>query len=291
MKAKHKKWLAPLIALGVLLAVVIWVIWSNVTIKTTVCHIHDPKLPSGFGGCRIAQISDLHNAEFGDDNQPLLDILARENPDFIVITGDLVDSNHANPERALSFVARAAELAPCYFVPGNHEAWLGDEYQEIEHKLKACGVTVLRNEAVTVERNGSTIQLMGIDDPDFVESGSGLFDLSSAILDTEISRIGGEDNYRILLSHRPETFSVYTEQGVDLTFAGHAHGGQFRIPFVGGLVAPNQGLFPKYDGGVYSEGGSTMVVSRGLGNSIIPVRINNRPEVVIAVLHNGPGVS
>ena len=93
-----------------------------------------------------------------------------------------------------------------------------------------------------------------------------------------------EDGYTILLSHRPELFEVYAENNIDLIFSGHAHGGQFRIPFVGGLIAPNQGLFPKYDAGIYEEGNTTMVVSRGIGNSIVPFRINNRPEIVLVEL-------
>ena len=286
---KHKKWRVPLICAGLLLMFVLWVIWGNQAVKTTVYHIHDPKLPAGFGGYRIAQISDLHNAEFGHDNQTLLDILPQQKPDLILFTGDFVDSDHTDVGSALSFAEKAADIAPCYFVPGNHEAWLGSTYLDMETQLEACGVTVLRNEAVSLERHGDTIALVGIDDPDFVESGSGMFDISDAIVSKEISSAGCKDSYRILLSHRPETFPTYVEQGVNLTFAGHAHGGQFRFPFVGGLVAPNQGLFPKYDSGIYSQGDSTMVVSRGLGNSIIPFRINNRPEVVIAILHSGTG--
>lgn len=286
---KHRKWRVPLICTALLLVFVLWMVWGNRTVKTTVYHIHDPQLPHGFGGCRIAQISDLHNAEFGKDNQPLLDILSQQKPDLILFTGDFVDSNRTDTASALSFAASAAQIAPCYFVPGNHEAWLGGGYPDLEQQLEASGVTVLRNEAVSFERNGDTIQLVGVDDPDFVEHSSGMFNLSDAIVSKEISDIGHTDDYRILLSHRAETFSSYAEQGVNLTFAGHAHGGQFRIPFVGGLVAPNQGLFPKYDSGIYTEGDSTMVVSRGLGNSIIPFRINNRPEVVIAILHSGKG--
>lgn len=287
---KHKKWYVPLICAGLLLLFVLWVIWGNQAVKATVYHIHDPNLPSGFAGCRIAQISDLHNAEFGKNNQDLLDILTEQKPDLILFTGDFVDSDHTDENSALSFAADAADIAPCYFVPGNHEAWLSDStYLDLEGQLEKIGVTVLRNEAVSFERNGDTVQLVGIDDPDFVESGSGMFDISDAIVATEIADVGHKDSYRILLSHRPETFAAYVEQGVNLTFSGHAHGGQFRFPFVGGLVAPNQGLFPKYDSGVFTEGNSTMVVSRGLGNSIIPFRINNRPEVVIAILHSGTG--
>ena len=97
--------------------------------------------------------------------------------------------------------------------------------------------------------------------------------------------IDDESGYTILLSHRPELFETYMDGGIDLVFSGHAHGGQFRLPFIGGLVAPNQGMFPKYDAGLYTDGGTSMVVSRGIGNSIIPFRFNNRPEIVLVELN------
>ena len=95
------------------------------------------------------------------------------------------------------------------------------------------------------------------------------------------------DSYTVLLSHRPELLEAYADSGVDLVFSGHAHGGQFRLPFVGGIVAPNQGLFPEYDSGLYTEKGATMLVSRGIGNGILPIRFNNRPEVILAELRSG----
>ncbi len=286
MKRKAKKrriWLGALIVLA---ALVLWTIWGNITVQTTVYHVHDSQLPEGFEGYRIAQISDLHNAEFGADNQKLLSILKKEQPDIIAMTGDLVDSNHTDIEIATTFARQAVEIAPCYYVTGNHEAWLGETYETLEKQLEACGVMVLRNQSVTLHKGSDTVQLMGIDDPDFAESGSGMFDLEMGIISEEIKRAEGGDGYRILLSHRPEVFSTYVDSDISLALCGHAHGGQFRLPFIGGLVAPNQGLFPQYDGGVYTQDGTTMIVSRGIGNSIIPVRFNNRPEVVIAVLHN-----
>ncbi len=286
MKQKAKKRRILLVVFLVLAALVLWTIWGNITVQTTVYHVHDSQLPEGFEGYRIAQISDLHNAEFGADNQKLLSILKKEQPDIIAITGDLVDSNHTNINIAVAFVRQAVEIAPCYYVTGNHEAWLGETYETLEKQLKACGVMVLRNQSVTLRKGSDTVQLMGIDDPDFAESGSGMFDLEAGIIAEEIKRTDAGEGYRILLSHRPEVFSTYVDSDISLALCGHAHGGQFRLPFIGGLVAPNQGLFPQYDGGIYTQDGTTMIVSRGIGNSIIPVRFNNRPEVVIAVLHN-----
>ena len=104
-------------------------------------------------------------------------------------------------------------------------------------------------------------------------------------METKLSQVNISNGFTILLSHRPECFNVYQNKNIDLVLSGHAHGGQFRLPFLGGVIAPNQGLFPKYDAGIYTENGTTMIVSRGIGNSIIPVRINNRPEIVIIELN------
>ena len=128
---------------------------------------------------------------------------------------------------------------------------------------------------------------MGIEDPSFQEDY--LFGDSESVARQAIENLQNEsDGYMILLSHRPELFDLYVETEMDLVFSGHAHGGQFRLPFIGGLVAPNQGFFPKYDAGQFKEENTTMIVSRGVGNSIIPIRINNRPEIIVARLTVNP---
>lgn len=263
----------------------LWILWGNITVKTTYIQIHDSHIPTSFDGFRIAQISDLHNAEFGANNSKLIQILTTEQPDMIVLTGDLVDSSHTDLDIAISFVQQAVTIAPCYYVTGNHEAWLGSKYNELEAQLRTCGVEVLRNQSVMIQQGNQSIQLIGIDDPDFSIQDP-LFHSSDSVIYTTLQEVDISDGYSILLSHRPEAFEVYVDHHINLALCGHAHGGQFRLPFVGGIVAPNQGLFPKYDAGLYSEGMTNMVVSRGIGNSIIPVRVNNRPEVVIVSLHN-----
>ena len=149
--------------------------------------------------------------------------------------------------------------------------------------LAEAGVIILENQKVEITREGETITLMGIDDPSFQESY--LFGDAEGVAKQTIETLLSEfDGYTILLSHRPELFDLYVETGMDLVFSGHAHGGQFRLPFLGGLVAPNQGFFPKYDAGRFTEDNTTMIISRGMGNSIIPMRFNNRPEIIIAEL-------
>ena len=265
-----------------LFIVIAWLVWSNKTVKTTDIIVSSNNLPTEFNNYKIAHISDFHNAEFGEKNSKIIDILKNQNPDIIAVTGDLVDSNHTNIDIAVSFMKQAVKIAPCFYVTGNHEAWT-EQYDELESKLIECGVNVLHDTYCDLEKNDSKIKLVGIDDPSFTKG----YELTEeSIIETKLKEFELEDSYIILLSHRPEYFKTYVNSNIDLVLTGHAHGGQFRLPFIGGLVAPNQGLFPKYDSGLFTENNTNMVVSRGIGNSIIPVRINNRPEVIIIKLQS-----
>ena len=259
-----------------------WIAWGNTALEVSEFMVSSEKLPKNFSGYRIAQISDLHNAQFGEENTQLLELLESAEPDCIVLTGDLVDSRRTDVEVALSFAEQAVGIAPVYYVNGNHEARIG-EYEDLKAGLEKAGVTVLENQAVPLERSGQKIYLTGVNDPSFQTDLP--FDEPEEVLRGELDQVTPEkDGYWILLSHRPEYFDLYREYGVDLVFAGHAHGGQFRLPFVGGVAAPGQGLFPKYDDGLYTESGTSMLVSRGLGNSLFPFRVNNRPEILVAEL-------
>lgn len=278
---KRKITLRILFALVV--AFVIWTVWGNLTIGTTYYEIRSKELPEAFEGYKIVQISDLHNAEFGKDNSRLVEIIKKEKPYLIAITGDLIDSSHTDLDLAIKFIQQIVEVAPCYFVTGNHEAWLGKSYLKLEQQLLKSGVKVLRDQMVKLEKDGAIIQLIGLDDPDFTDQDS---EIQESMLETKLNNLHLQDGFKLLLSHRPETFNAYVSTGMNLVLSGHAHGGQFRIPFVGGVIAPNQGVFPTYDAGVFQEGQTTMIVSRGIGNSIIPLRINNRPEIVIVELYS-----
>ena len=262
---------------------VIWTAWGNKALTMSEITISCDHLPVSFLGYRIAHVSDLHNAEFGKDNAKLLQLLSDSEPDMIAITGDLIDANRTDVEVAVNFSQKAALIAPVYYVSGNHEARCS-EYDILKTGLEAAGVTVLEDEAVYLERDGETIALLGLADPDFSIKG----DLSGevpAMVSTKLNTLMEQETaYAVLLSHRPELFETYAACGVDLVLSGHAHGGQFRLPFIGGLIAPNQGLFPKYDAGLFTDGNTNMIVSRGIGNSIIPIRFNNRPEIVLVEL-------
>ena len=282
MTAKKKKFIFLAIAAAVLVALVIWIAWGNTALELNTYTISSSKLPQSFDGYRIAHVSDLHNAEMGKENGKLLTMLRDAGPDMIAITGDLIDSRNTDIEVALQFVREAVKIAPCYYVTGNHEARV-NEYGELKAGMEAAGVTVLEDVKTKISMEGETITLIGVNDPSYQTDY--LFGDSETVMNTKLEELHSEkDGFTLLLSHRPELFDTYVDQDVDLVLSGHAHGGQFRLPFIGGLVAPNQGLFPEYDAGIYTEGNTNMLVSRGVGNSILPFRINNRPEVILIEL-------
>lgn len=268
------------------LVLVAWIAWDNARIVVTTIEVESERLPEAFDGYRIAHVSDLHNDEFGENNEKLLALLKDAEPDIIAITGDLLDSRRTDVEKALHFARQAAQIAPCYYVTGNHESRMEKEYQQLETGMIEAGVTVLRNEKVVLEKEGGRIRLLGIDDPRFVLSTDRLAKMENVMGEvlTELLEDASEEEFTILLSHRPELFDLYCEQDLDVVLSGHVHGGQFRLPIVGGIIGPSQGIFPEYDAGLYCEAHTNMVVSRGLGQSVVPFRINNPPELVLVTL-------
>ena len=281
MKKRSKtQWVLCILAMA-LISLTAWTLWANTALELNAYTMVSDRLPDPFSGFRIAQVSDLHNARMGEDNGTLLAMLREAEPDIIVITGDMVDSYHTDIDIAIRFAEDAMRIAPCYYVTGNHEARIS-EYDALKAGLDSAGVMILENERIELERNGETIMLIGVNDPSFQTDY--LLGDSAAVMSAALNSLAERDAYTVLLSHRPELFDVYAASGIDLVFTGHAHGGQFRLPFLGGLVAPNQGFFPEYDSGLYTRGPTNMFVSRGIGNSIIPIRFNNRPEIILVEL-------
>ena len=265
------------------LVLVIWALIFNKAVEVNEVSLSFPDLPSEFEGFRIAHVSDLHNTEFGKENGKLLKKLREADPDIIAITGDILDSNRPNVPVALAFLEEAVRIAPCYYVTGNHEGRIMGHYYDFKEDMEALGVTVLENRKMKLEIGNSAITLMGIDDPNVCNDG--LSGSSESVAAARIQKLRAEeDGFTVLLSHRPDLFDVYVESGVDLVLSGHVHGGQFRLPFIGGLYGPGQGILPEYDAGVFHEGETVMYVSRGLGNSVFPLRFHNRPEVVLITL-------
>ena len=270
-----KKWIVFLVAFILFLCVGLQVAWANKAIETNEYTIQSERIKKAFDGFRIAQISDLHNAE----NTELTEKLRFAKPDIIVLTGDLMDSRKTKMDMAVAFAEECVALAPTYYVGGNHESRGG--YEALKTRLLSVGVAVLENEETFIQKDGARIRLIGVLDPAFRENE---YISDTQYMQETLSAFSWGAEYTILLSHRPELFDCYVEVGADLVFSGHAHGGQFRLPYIGGVFAPNQGFFPAYDGGRYERNDTTMLVSRGIGNSRFPFRINNRPEIVVATL-------
>lgn len=259
----------------------IYFYFENTTLEVSTYQIASNKIPNEFNNYKIIQISDFHNNTSSKLTKKLIAEIKNQKPNIIVITGDLIDSTKTNVDIAIDMIKEIIEIAPVYYVTGNHEART-NEYDNLKSQMIELGVKILENEAQEIQLNNSTINILGINDPSFNKERD--------ILDSEIVKSNMEniqynkDNFTILLSHRPEVFKIYVEKNIDLVFTGHAHGGQIRLPFIGGIIAPNQGTFPEYTDGIYREKDTTMVVSRGIGNSIIPFRVNNRPELMIVEL-------
>ncbi|MBE6032137.1 MAG: hypothetical protein E7224_02940, partial [Clostridiales bacterium] len=265
-KTRRKKWILSAIA-AVVVILLVWSIWGNTALELNHIAVKSERLPKGFDGYRIAQVSDLHNASFGENNEKLLTMLREAKPDMIAITGDMVDSRRTDIDVALDFAREAVEIAPCYYVPGNHESRIPD-FERLENGLKEAGVTTFRNGDIPLKKDGAEVRLVFLDDPafhDVSDSGAYLSYAWDQILEETWFFMGKPEFYNpsvsdadsspsqgslttqpfsIVLSHRPEAFDAYCEMGADLVLTGHAHGGQFRLPFVGGLVAPHQGLLP-----------------------------------------------
>ncbi|WP_242976322.1 metallophosphoesterase [Clostridium thermopalmarium] len=272
----------------IIICICTWVFlhFENNFITITKITVKSPKLPDAFDGCKIVHLSDLHSKEFGKGQKNLVKKIEDAQPDLIVFTGDLIDSRHFDAEVSLELIRQIVKIAPTYFVTGNHERWSGN-FDALEKVLKENGIHVLRNTCDRIGKDKDGIYITGIDDP---VSTQAIYE-ETKVVENEIKQalkeIKENDVFKILLAHRPEMLPLYSEYGFDLVLSGHAHGGQVRLPFIGGLIAPNQGFFPEYTSGEYKRGNCTMIVSRGLGNSIIFQRLFNHPEIVVLTLSKG----
>lgn len=280
--------------------------FQNGAIGTTEYEIKSRHVPKSLDGFRIVEIADLHDATFGFQNERLAAVVAAAKPDLIVLAGDMIHKDTIS--NAMAFIRHATSMAPVVFAPGDHESY-SSRYPEFRRQLVQAGVYLLEDDVVTGKELGiskptstgflsvAPITVVGVADPlfspwlDRAEPGKlmdrKLGELLSKAQDQENdARWSGPRPFRLLVAHRPEHFASYAREGVDLVLSGHAHGGQWRLPVIGGLYAPSQGILPKYTSGMHEEGNARMVISRGLGNSGFPLRLNNRPEVVVVTLRS-----
>lgn len=256
--------LSLLLLIGAILFYMVSGYIRSLFLESTLIKLQLPSKNGVIGTVRIVQLSDLHRAVFGDDNSQLVDLVASKSPDIIVATGDMIDVRTEGYEASVWLFDRLCKIAPVIYSLGNHEVERPD-YLSYVRALRDVGVQVINNSIVEMTLHGIPLRI------------GGLYHAESL---RELENSGGVD---ILLCHFPDKIAFYTVYGVPLTFSGHTHGGQFRIPLLHiALYAPGQGLFPEYTAGLYEERGSYMIVSRGLGNSSFPFRIHNPPEIVVA---------
>lgn len=283
IKGKIKSPKRKRIILGTILILLVLLIVAALYLGLTVRNyiIESDKINNG-GSVRIVEISDLHSSVFGNDQKPLIDMIKTQRPDIITLTGDIVDDKEPVSGAKL-FLEKVKDIAPVYYVSGNHEFW-SRKCDDIKKMIEGYGITVLSNERRYVTVNGVSLCICGIDDPYVFEYSKDTEVLKYKDVDGLLERFSDIDDstFNILLAHRPELIDDYRKYNFDLVLSGHTHGGQVRIPLIlNGLFAPNQGYFPKYAGGRYDFSNMTMIISRGLSIDKKTPRIFDPPEVVV----------
>lgn len=282
MKTKGKKHrgrgcLTALIILALIAAAAAFLIKdSRDDLEISRYEVKSQKLPESFDGFKIVQLSDLHGAEFGENGMGLVEKVKELEPDIIALTGDFV-TDEGDLAAVEKLAARLVKLCPVYFISGNHEFGSGLAVK-VRNILERAGVKYLSNEYLTISRGEDGILLGGVEDPLAYADMLSPDELAQKMNDA------APDAFKILLGHRNYWMTEYPELPVDLIFCGHAHGGLIRIPGVGGLIGTDRRLFPDFDAGEYNNGRYTLIVSRGLGNSVPIPRVFNRPEIVCVEL-------
>ena len=240
------------------------------------------------GKVKIVQLSDLHSKEFGENNYNLFKKVIEQDPDILFATGDIIDSNSKNIDSIIKLLSDINKIVPVFYIPGNNEVRI-EKLEEILNKLKDEKINVLNNEIISINVKQNRINILGlVEGKNFkekflVNKAKGTYSYEG---DKELfNRLEKKSGLKLVLSHYPENFEAagdksYSKYNFDIMFSGHAHGGQFILPGIGGLFAPGQGIRPKYYGGLYGNK-NKLVVSRGLGNSGFPLRLFNRPDIVV----------
>lgn len=265
------------------------------TFKVTKYSIKSEKFPAGGKTVKIVFLSDLHNREYGRENENLYQALRTERPDLILIGGDmLVGKDRVSYEPALKFVQKLPAICPVYYANGNHEQRMKENpkeysysYADYKTMLEESGVVFLENETETVRIGQTALEICAVELP--LETYRKM--KKANVTSQDIGNLAGDQAgsqdrgapqaaYRILLAHNPAYMNAYKAWGADLILSGHLHGGIVRIPGLGGVISPQAFLFPRYSGELTLEGDQTVIVSRGLGTHTIHLRLFNTPELV-----------
>ena len=281
LNGENMTFLMKLILLLMLLIAIILIIYcENNFLEKTRYIYKSKKIPKSFDGFKIIQISDLHDKTFGRDNKNLIRIIDDENPDIIVVTGDIYYYYNGKIENSLNFLQNISKTHKVYLVTGNHE--YKDKNWETHRKIiEGFGIKIIDNMVDIIRNDYEDIYIYGLKDPAFYHKS-----LRYSIFEEELDKMKksmNDEKFGILLSHRPDKIDIYSRNKVDLVFSGHAHGGQIRL-FGNGILSPAEGFFPKYTSGMHVKENTTVVISRGLGRTIFTFRLFNRPEVVITSL-------
>ncbi len=266
---------------------------SNDFIVVSQYELSYDKLPEAFDGYRIVHLTDLHSKEFGDGNDKLLKKVHKQDPDIIVLTGDMVNSTDTDFSVFLSFARNLTANYEVYYIVGNHEQSLrSGSLDELHSGLEEMGVRILDNERAVIERDGDSIDIYGLwfnlryysdRTNEYVQEDAETYYFGIDRMERLLGS-NDRDRFSILLTHNPLYADTYMEWGADLTFSGHIHGGMIRLPFVGGIYSPERTFFPEYDAGVYDFGSQNLIVGRGIGNGNLGFRFLNCPEIVTVIL-------
>lgn len=273
---------------GIIVFMIIFILWMRYELdclETTYYTIESERLPENFDHARFVLLSDLHNKSFGENNVRLLSAIKRAKPDFILVAGDMVTAKEQDGEKAgLTLMEQLGKEYDVFYARGNHEQKLfeikGNQY---EQAIKKTGVHFLNNESVLLSRGEQEIRITGLSLPMKYFQKFHQTALAEGQIETLLGKRKG-NKFHILLAHKPAHFPEYANWGADLVVSGHVHGGILYLPYFGGVISPQLELFPRFDAGVFTLEKSTMVISRGLGSHSVPIRIHNRPELVVVTM-------
>ncbi len=264
---------------------------NNREVKVSKRELYCSKLPESFEGKKLLILSDLHKKRYGDNYNNIMPYCECADPDYIFFLGDLYSRDETDMKPKAAFLARLREIAPTYYIIGNHELFQPDCLRALCIRLEKLGVQVLRNRKVTLSREGQEIDLYGLQLPlrYYINSDWSYRGLPVPTVEYLEKCLGKPDKDRcsFLLAHDPFFFESYARWGADVTFSGHCHGGIVRMPIVGGLLSPERKFFPKYTKGIYKSElfgeDRKLVVTAGLGK----FRVNNPSEVLVCTLRKG----
>lgn len=270
------------IILALFVTLVIWGVYCDNTIAITNYCVNNTKNDAKL---KFVVITDLHNKEYGEKNADLAELVKEQNPDFIAVCGDMVNRGDPDTTKMKDVLEKLSKIAPTYCCLGNHErdnaAKFGTDFKS---ETNSTGAVLLDNEYIKFTKNGKSVLIGGMSDYPYYEFYTPNDDVPSRTLWEEFAE-KAKNNFTILLHHQPEYIAEDSKKtDIDLIVCGHTHGGQIQLPFIGGVIAPNQGLFPKYDKGEFDLDGTKMIVCAGLSNTVFIPRINNQVEIGVVTI-------